>query len=149
MQTFRATYIEPLPEPTGNEDGRDTVCVAIIDTGLYIEEPDLDGDGDEFLAHPDVQSRVKDRRNFFSPDDTEPDPDDCEDKHGHGTHVARLVLRFAPRAHVVIAKITNSKTLKSTKTAQLVNVRFSFLLPCGLIRSSLHTCLCADGLAKP
>ncbi|KAL8375692.1 hypothetical protein RB595_007009 [Gaeumannomyces hyphopodioides] len=100
----------------------DRVRVAIIDTGLYIEEAEIDKEGDPFLDHPDVQSRVVAQRNFFSPDDadSDPDPDNCEDEHGHGTQVARLVLKFAPRAEVVVAKISNSKTLRSTKTTQLV-----------------------------
>lgn len=124
MNIFRDTYIETLPESTSYGGSPKRVRVAIIDTGLSIEEAELDREGDLFLDHPDVKSRIVERRNFFSSNDTEPNPYDCEDEHGHGTHVARLVLRFAPRADVVVAKICNSKTLKQTKTMQLVNVRY-------------------------
>ena len=138
MKRFRDKYIETFPEPTGNGNAAKRVRVAIVDTGFYIEEAQLDKDGDPFLSHPDVKSRVVDQRNFFSPNDTDPDPDDFEDEHGHGTQVARLVLQFAPRAEVIIAKICKSRTLKTTKTMQLVNV-------------SVHRVrmrVCANGLAN-
>ncbi|KAL7943958.1 peptidase S8/S53 domain-containing protein [Trichoderma barbatum] len=124
MKRFRDTYIEGLDEPKKTEDGDDSVCVAIIDTGFLNEEMDSDSEEnhleDSFLAHPDVRSRVRKKQNFFSPTAAEPDPNDYEDKHGHGTQVARLVLKFAPRATVIIAKISDSETLRATKTAQLV-----------------------------
>lgn len=130
MKRFQDTYIEKLPEPIETGNGHGSVRVAIVDTGFSIKDVDrYDERGDPmwdiFLDHPDVGSRVKEKRNFFSADAAEPDPDDYEDRYGHGTQVARLVLRFAPRATVIIAKISDSKTLNATKMAQLVKVRNS------------------------
>lgn len=128
MKVFREAYIDTLPEPRGNRDIDKPVRVAVIDTGFFIEEPTMMSDGDYFLSGSDVSERVKDKQNFFSHNDEEPDPDDWKDRHGHGTLVARLVLQFAPRAEVVVAKISDSKTLGATRAMQLVNVRPKLLI---------------------
>ncbi|KAF5602526.1 WD domain-containing protein [Fusarium pseudocircinatum] len=120
MKIFQETYISTLPKPcpVGGIDG--PVRVAVVDTGFYLEESSLFTEGDEFLSDPVVGSRVKEQRNFFSRDGEELNEEDTKDIHGHGTLVARLVLQFAPRAEVIVARITDSKTLRMTRTAQLV-----------------------------
>ncbi|KAI8634153.1 hypothetical protein F5Y19DRAFT_412143 [Xylariaceae sp. FL1651] len=158
MRAFRDAYIETLPEPKGNGGSGQRVRVAILDTGLYIEELDFDG-GDIFLDHIDVRSRIVAQRNFFSPDGTEPDLDDCMDEHGHGTLVARLVLQFAPRAEVVVAKITNTKSLTMSKThlinalrwageqADIINLSFSLgSMPIPEVDTAIRDLLSANKL---
>ncbi|KAI0153427.1 peptidase S8/S53 domain-containing protein [Pestalotiopsis sp. NC0098] len=107
METFISDYIR---RPEGYDGTR--VRVAIIDSGFSIEESTMDAEGDPFLNHEDVRCRVKERRNFFSLTD-ETNKDDFIDKTGHGTQVARLVLKFAPEAELVIAKVTNSNKLSN------------------------------------
>ncbi|EFY97967.1 Peptidase S8, subtilisin, Ser-active site protein [Metarhizium robertsii ARSEF 23] len=108
MNRFTATFIKNLPALEKK------VRVAIIDSGFYVHECD------PWLNNPAVEARIGEKRNFFSPDDNDPDKSKWQDMTGHGTQVARLVLQFAPLAEVVIAKITNSPTLKYTKTERLV-----------------------------
>ncbi|KAL7892161.1 hypothetical protein HDV63DRAFT_390715 [Trichoderma sp. SZMC 28014] len=122
MKTFRDRYIETLPEPEETTDGDGSVRVAIVDTGFSINGYDEENKliWDPLLTNPSVEPRVTKRRNFFHAGAAEPDPNDYEDRHGHGTQVARLVLRFAPRATVIIAKISDSNTLNETKMTQLV-----------------------------
>lgn len=125
MKTFLRSHIEELPESTGGDASGKKVRIAIIDTGFF--QDDQDGEDTELLQFVD-QGRIKEKRNFFQPidlsgledPDPEPDPDDWEDHHGHGTHVARILLRFAPRAEIVVAKITNTRSLKTTNITQLV-----------------------------
>ena len=81
----------PEPEPSCNPDsqipwgilevnggsGGDGTTVAVLDTGVDADHPDLAGN------IVDCVSRVTHFR---------PDMKDCEDKNGHGTHVAGTVL---------------------------------------------------------
>lgn len=122
MNEFLDTYIKVSLGLADKAGAVRRVCVAIIDTGLYIEEGDLYKECDPFLSHSDIPQRIVARKNFFSPDDKEPDANNHEDQHGHGTHVARLVLQFAPRADIIVAKIANSRTLNTTKTRHLIEV---------------------------
>lgn len=124
MDDFLDTYINVSLDSADEAGAARRVCVAIIDTGLYIEEGDLYEKYDPFLSHSDIAQRIVARKNFYSSDDKEPDANDHEDQHGHGTHVARLVLRFAPRADIIVAKISNSRTLNTTKTKHLIEVSF-------------------------
>jgi hypothetical protein len=114
MGRFRDAYIAPLPKPPGDTKVGQRVRIAVLDSGL------LQNTDDMFLQQPRVMERIIRRRNFFSPNDTDPDPEDWKDKHGHGTQVARLLLRYAPRADIIIAKICDSKSLKITKKAGLL-----------------------------
>ncbi|KAG4292644.1 hypothetical protein FPRO06_12132 [Fusarium proliferatum] len=120
MKIFQDVYINVLPKPCPVRGIDGPVRVAVVDTGFYLEESSLFTEGDEFLSDPVVSSRVKEQRNFFSRDGEELNEEDTKDIHGHGTLVARLVLQFAPRAEVIVARITDSKTLRMTKTTQLV-----------------------------
>lgn len=138
MKVFHNTYIDTLPEPGGDGDIDKPVRVAVIDTGFYIEEPTMEADGDYFLSNSDVSERVKDKQNFCGRNGEEPDPDDWKDRHGHGTLVARLVLQFAPRAEVVVAKISDSKTLGATNATQLVNVRLKLLVLSALVLTKIY-----------
>lgn len=135
MKTFRDRYIETLPEPEETTDGDGSVRVAIVDTGFSINGYDEENKliWDPLLTNPSVEPRVTKRRNFFHAGAAEPDPNDYEDRHGHGTQVARLVLRFAPRATVIIAKISDSNTLNETKMTQLVKVVYFNFCCCGHI----------------
>lgn len=120
MNKFIDTYIvEDENQPRNYQKVR----VAIIDSGFYVEEGDHEHSGDLFLQNESVRGRVKETRNFVSSGNNEPNPDDWKDSIGHGTQVARLVLGFAPRAEVVIAKVTDSATMEQTTVEHLVKVR--------------------------
>ena len=62
--------------------------MAIIDTGIDAN-------------HPLIVSylpRIKERQSFL------PNHDGTDDVHGHGTYVAHILLKTAPRAHLFVAK---------------------------------------------
>ncbi|KAF5968161.1 thermostable alkaline protease [Fusarium bulbicola] len=120
MKLFQDVFINRLPKPRPVEGIDGPVRVAVLDTGFHVEKSTMYDEGDEFLSDPIVSQRVKEQKNFFSREAKEPNEKDTEDIHGHGTLVARLVLQFAPRAEVYVARITDSKTLRMTTTAQLV-----------------------------
>ncbi|KAJ2987334.1 hypothetical protein NUW58_g4566 [Xylaria curta] len=114
MKKFLGSFIEPLPQPIGDSKVNRRVRIAIIDTGFYQDMSDT------YFLPPKVMKRIIGRQNFFSPDDTAPDPENWEDNHGHGTQIARLLLRYAPRAEILIAKISDSKSLKNSKKESLL-----------------------------
>lgn len=106
MAKYIAKFIQPPPL-----DKFEYVKVAIIDTGFYTDEDDY------FLQG--AEGRVKERKSFVGPHD------DWMDREGHGTQVARLLLKHAPGADIYIAKISNSHTLGETRVDRLVEVRFA------------------------
>lgn len=57
--------------------GGDGVKIAVVDTGVL-------------TSHPDLKNRIKDCKNFSNPRVSVVDGK-CEDKNGHGTHVAGII----------------------------------------------------------
>jgi len=112
MTTFVKDNILPLPEElAGNikiEPQKKSIHIAVLDTGIHVDETD------ELLKCG--QERIILKRNFLNEDD-----DTCADSYGHGTHVIRLLLRFAPFAKIIVAKISESKSLIGG--SQIVKVR--------------------------
>lgn len=60
--------------------------------------------------------------------DADADPNEHKDQHGHGTHVVRLLLKFAPRAEIFVAKISDTKSLTLTRAHRLSEVSNLLLL---------------------
>ncbi|KHN96553.1 intracellular serine protease [Metarhizium album ARSEF 1941] len=128
MENFIEKYIE-LPSVSGQRAANGNVRIAVIDSGLLCDQRDT------YLSHEHVQQRIRAGKNFVRNSDSEPDAGDWKDEHGHGTHVTRLLLKFAPRAEIFVAKITNSDTLKFTNQEQLLEVS---LQECMLIEAALE-----------
>ncbi|EHK48574.1 hypothetical protein TRIATDRAFT_53348 [Trichoderma atroviride IMI 206040] len=99
---FIQRYILPLPNNPADDITLESdplkrnVRIAVLDTGFCVD------DGDELVKGG--EERVIRKRNFFSADEHA-----HIDNDGHGTHVVGLLLRFAPRAKIIVAKISNSK----------------------------------------
>ncbi|KAJ3532756.1 hypothetical protein NM208_g8294 [Fusarium decemcellulare] len=110
MKNFLESYIAHPSNHyhrTGTQGSFQNVRVAIVDTGLYI-----DGNDPVFQG---AESRVKLKQSFVGASHN------WIDINSHGTHVARLLLRYAPTAEVYVAKISDSRHLEETNVDQLVN----------------------------
>ncbi|PON20790.1 hypothetical protein TGAM01_v210298 [Trichoderma gamsii] len=116
MSRFMANYILPLPDDPVEEITSDSdplkrnIRIAVLDTGFCVDSRDeLVSEGEE---------RIVQKRNFFSTDE-----DDHIDTYSHGTHVIRLLLRFAPNAKIILAKISKSKheVAKSHQIVEALN----------------------------
>jgi hypothetical protein len=105
MEKYLLKHIDDLETPEGCEKVR----IAVLDTGLRIDE-------DDNLLYSGQGRVIEPQENFLDRGR------DCMDTHGHGTHVARLLLRFAPHAEIFVAKVSEGKSLEETKLEQLVKV---------------------------
>ena len=60
--------------------------------------------------------RIKEKRGFVI------SPEIYSDNNGHGTHVARLLLKVAPSAEIFVAKITNDKDIDLKDMSRIAEV---------------------------
>lgn len=102
-RNFRDRYLEPLPEeiplqgPSSRQPGSIKICV--IDTGVRKDHPVVWG--------AEIEGRIKECHSWLDGNDA----NNVEDTFGHGTHVAELLTRVAPRADLCIAKIADSASI--------------------------------------
>jgi hypothetical protein len=62
------------------------------------------------------QDRIVDYKGFAG------DAKDVQDKNGHGTHVAKILITNAPAADFYIAKVSNNTKVPATQLAQVAEV---------------------------
>ena len=108
MGNFNCQYIVRLPRQAKS------IRIAVLDTGLRVDDRDtlLRSGSKRVLAHSgNFLGAGYARGDYF-------------DNHGHGTHVVRLLLRLAPRAEIVVVKVSEGRSLEYTKLGQIVQVRF-------------------------
>lgn len=82
------------------------VRIAVLDTGLDRSHPDFEAQ----------EGRIRGTKSFISDCRQEDDVFDCC---GHGTHVAGLLLDFAPDAELCIAKTSDLEPAKPAKIAEV------------------------------
>jgi subtilisin family serine protease len=110
VEKIRDLEYKCKPIPAWASWRRERIRIAIIDTGIDYEDIHVE------IAR-DV-GRIKDYncRGFLK------DADDYQDRHGHGTRVARLILGLAPSAELYIAKISNDKSIESKHLSRISEV---------------------------
>ncbi|KAI6091062.1 hypothetical protein F4821DRAFT_211082 [Hypoxylon rubiginosum] len=96
---------------------RDTrVKIAVLDTGIDLEHEDFRaaratsfiGGRPKSAPGEDPQTdRIKEKRNFCG------DEDCVQDYDGHGTQVAGIILRLAPRADIYVARICDGNVVQN------------------------------------
>jgi hypothetical protein len=92
MECFIETYILELAgQATG---GGARIRIAVLDSGITIHSNDTLLEGG--------QARIIEKQNFLK-------SGSILDSYSHGTHIVRLLLRFAPLADIIVAKVSNSK----------------------------------------
>ncbi|KAK8148439.1 hypothetical protein G3M48_010185 [Beauveria asiatica] len=108
---------EPGPKRTPLPENRSRkVRVAVIDSGISTGDSEIR----IALRDSDIGLGLRDRRIAGLRNFCGTSVDDCEDYHGHGTTVAKILLEAAPQAEIYIAKVTNSSTVSDD---ELHNVR--------------------------
>ena len=107
-----------LDEGRRDEKGRPThgkiVKIAILDSGVDMSHPDM---------KKTYKSRIKGRKSWIE------GGQDNEDECGHGTHIAAVVLRVAPSAHVFIARVVRNfqdKDFKPSNVLEVLSFRASY-----------------------
>jgi len=80
------------------------VKIAILDTGLDPEHACIEAHDERIRGH-----------NWISKTRST----DFRDSHGHGTHIAGLMLDFIPHAELYIAKVTDGKELDPVTLARV------------------------------
>lgn len=91
------------------------IRVMIIDTGIDKTDVSI-----QVALEREEGGIVKCRGFVNKPDNVQ---DDVQDTLGHGTHVAKLILKLAPSAEVYIAKIADEKTVNNTDLRCIAEVR--------------------------
>jgi hypothetical protein len=78
------------------------VKIAILDTGLFHEHP---------FFQDERQPRIKARESFFDSTQEKDSPKNTKDTHGHGTHIAGIVLQVAPNADLYIGRVVKGNEM--------------------------------------
>lgn len=107
--------LDGLEESRKSESQKRPIRIAVLDTGIRIDETDETDVTDELLKGG--KARIAMKRSFIGHDDQH------LDSYGHGTHVVRLLLRFAPNAEIVVAKVSENKSFITTQMSQIIEVR--------------------------
>ncbi|KAL8377826.1 hypothetical protein RB595_008486 [Gaeumannomyces hyphopodioides] len=105
LDDVKKNFILPLVShptaATGDERLRRPVRIAVLDSGVDMSDPYVKG----------AAKRIKAKRNW-----TDDDPENWTDTYGHGTHVARLLIRVAPAAEIYVARVSTAKEIRPEKT---------------------------------
>lgn len=108
MREFNKRHFPPLAGISQPAASPTRVKIALIDTGIDVEDP---------LICPEFASGRIWGRSWVG------DELDLTDTWGHGTHLARLVLRTSKSAEVLIAKVAEDKSFTPKNRQNIVEVR--------------------------
>ncbi|KAF2872788.1 hypothetical protein BDV95DRAFT_606360 [Massariosphaeria phaeospora] len=127
-----------------HQESPSSVKIAILDTGIDLEHQDMFA----------VADRIKDIRNWANGANGTAIPKGG-DSHGHGTHVAGIVLDVAELADVYIAKITDNGNLDDMEAVaqaitfaatqwkvDIITMSFGFPDRAGIIESAIREANC-------
>jgi subtilisin family serine protease len=120
----RSTYFE-LDNGWRTATGRG-VSIAVIDSGIDISHPDLEG-----KIRDSVEARMDNKKVVF-------DPSSAGDLAGHGTACAGIILGIAPEAEIYSIKVLGSGGLGDGH-AFLAGLEYAIKQRCRVINLSLGT----------
>ncbi|KAI1299920.1 hypothetical protein F5Y03DRAFT_243836 [Xylaria venustula] len=98
-------------ETTKYKAGDEIVKIAILDTGIDLKHEDFNFPRAEAISsdgqpiHADHEPLQKERMNIKNSKSFIGEADDLQDVDGHGTQVASIILRLAPRAEILVGRI--------------------------------------------
>jgi hypothetical protein len=106
LEKFKSDVMDPLLDdiessskgstPGSSEIWMRKTRVAILDTGICMREPYIMG----------ASERIKEARNWVPNADGIIYNDDIDDKFGHGTQTATLLLKVAPGIDLYVARVS-------------------------------------------
>lgn len=122
--------IKALPPPLytigSSQNTIEKIRIAVLDSGV-------DGSGTSAIIRSAIKhGRINLNRSKSFVVDSRP-IDWQVDSHGHGTHVARLLLQTAPAAEICVAKICIGKVINNEFMPGIAQVSFSPLIHCPFI----------------
>ncbi|KAH8878944.1 subtilisin-like protein [Thozetella sp. PMI_491] len=85
---------------------KEKIRIGVIDSGI--------DRNDRMISSALKTGRIAETLDLVDPEK------DCQDQHGHGTHVARLLLKVAPTAQLYVAKISGSKKTPPSEFHRIV-----------------------------
>jgi hypothetical protein len=147
FQRFRRHFIAPKMENRRN--GRRRLKIAVLDTGVDVDDPWLKKALDE-------AELAREEEGFHSRDQETnpivaywPSEAAAEDGFGHGTYVAYLLLRYAPDADIYVAKISDGLTVEDYgqvaaaidwavgQGVDIINMSFGTQLDVGVVEQAI------------
>uniref|UniRef100_A0A8H7N3M9 Peptidase S8/S53 domain-containing protein n=1 Tax=Bionectria ochroleuca TaxID=29856 RepID=A0A8H7N3M9_BIOOC len=152
FEQFHRRFIRPLMSKGDKKIQR--VKIALLDTGIYTGHSDLQALRQRVMQYRKSQGfeqkedqdpiKLKESRPFIG--------DRIRDTIGHGTHVACLLLKFAPDADIYIAKITTTMEFADhepvkkaiewateTVAADIVTMSFGTARPSKMVEEAIST----------
>ena len=98
----------------------DRIKIAILDTGIYYDHP--------FFQDEVRWPRIKARESFFDATKKETvapfvdTPKNTKDTHGHGTHIAGIIMQVAPNTDLYIGRIVEGNEISPNDADRISKV---------------------------
>jgi hypothetical protein len=112
---------------------RQRVKIAVLDTSIDHEHP--------FFQDDKRLPRIVAKESFFNiqdPESVKDSPRDTKDTHGHGTHIAGILLQVAPDADLYIGRVVRGDDSIQDDALRISKVRHCLMVISFLIITWLH-----------
>jgi subtilisin family serine protease len=120
---------------TQNSQGKG-VTVAVLDTGAQLDHPTLEARFKDVKRYDFVDNDKNPSERWVGQDDD--NDGDADEMTGHGTHVAGIVVRVAPKAKIMPLRVLNTEGYGDVFTISKA-IRYAWLNGAKMINLSLGT----------